>query len=55
VLALRYTAPYFTQSGPDAGTISATSHLVVCVHGLDGNSADLRLGKALQNLYRYLP
>ena len=32
----------FSQS-PDV--YSSTCHLVVCVHGLDGNSADLRLVK----------
>ena len=38
----RYSTPYFTQS---TEVIHSTSHLVVCVHGLDGNSADLRLVK----------
>ena len=44
VQPLRYTTPYFTQS-PEAPSSLATAHLVVCVHGLDGNSADLRLGE----------
>ena len=31
--------PYFSAKAPD----SLQTHLVVCVHGLDGNSGDLRL------------
>jgi len=42
-LQFRYSTPYFTQS-PDSSSHTAC-HLVVCVHGLDGNSADLRLVK----------
>ncbi|XP_045150314.1 protein FAM135A [Echinops telfairi] len=40
---LASSAPYFSveeDDDPDAGV-----HLIVCVHGLDGNSADLRLVK----------
>ena len=42
---LGHSFPYFTKgesSGLDSGP---PTHLVVCVHGLDGNSADLRLIK----------
>ena len=31
--------PYFSAQAPDG----LQTHLVVCVHGLDGNSGDLRL------------
>lgn len=31
--------PYFSAQAPDG----LATHLVVCVHGLDGNSGDLRL------------
>ena len=36
------TLPYFWTPEIDRGD-DAGIHLVVCVHGLDGNSADLRL------------
>jgi len=43
---LGHSYPYFTKVS-DHLTIEAakSTHLVVCVHGLDGNSADLRLIK----------
>ena len=31
--------PYFSAQAPDG----LQTHLIVCVHGLDGNSGDLRL------------
>ena len=31
--------PYFSAQAPDV----LQTHLIVCVHGLDGNSGDLRL------------
>ena len=37
-LVFRYSTPYFTQS---TEIVHNTSHLVVCVHGLDGNSGML--------------
>ncbi|KAM8953920.1 protein FAM135A isoform 1-T1 [Pelodytes ibericus] len=38
---LASTVPYFTQEEEDNSEDGI--HLIVCVHGLDGNSADLRL------------
>uniref|UniRef100_A0A8C0HE15 Family with sequence similarity 135 member A n=1 Tax=Chelonoidis abingdonii TaxID=106734 RepID=A0A8C0HE15_CHEAB len=43
VLRLASSAPYFSTE-EDEGSEDGI-HLVVCVHGLDGNSADLRLVK----------
>uniref|UniRef100_S4RT00 Family with sequence similarity 135 member A n=1 Tax=Petromyzon marinus TaxID=7757 RepID=S4RT00_PETMA len=37
--------PYFAPETPDGLADADAIHLVVCVHGLDGNSADLRLVK----------
>ncbi|CAM9652779.1 unnamed protein product [Lampetra planeri] len=37
--------PYFAPETPDGLSDADAIHLVVCVHGLDGNSADLRLVK----------
>ncbi|XP_052049002.1 protein FAM135A isoform X2 [Apodemus sylvaticus] len=40
---LASSAPYFSMEEEDASEDGV--HLIVCVHGLDGNSADLRLVK----------
>ena len=43
---LGHSYPYFTKVADNLSLESCKStHLVVCVHGLDGNSADLRLIK----------
>ena len=43
---LGHSYPYFTKGGDNTNIeASKSTHLVVCVHGLDGNSADLRLIK----------
>ena len=42
---LGYSYPYFTKATDLTIEVSKASHLIVCVHGLDGNSADLRLVK----------
>ena len=50
---LGHSFPYFTRlpaSQPALSQHHNTSHLVVCVHGLDGNSADLRLIKTYLEL-----
>ena len=38
--------PYFSVSDDERALHPAGLHLIVCVHGLDGNSADLRLIRA---------
>ncbi|XP_028927953.1 protein FAM135A isoform X3 [Ornithorhynchus anatinus] len=43
VLKLASTVPYFSMEEDDG--LEDGIHLIVCVHGLDGNSADLRLVK----------
>ena len=49
--SLGHTLPYFTKI-PDTLNIetSKSTHLIVCVHGLDGNSADLRLVKTYMEM-----
>jgi hypothetical protein len=42
------TIPYFYDGG--IPSISTGVHLVICVHGLDGNSGDLRLVKTYLEL-----
>ena len=42
---LGHSFPYFTKGDSSSLESSKSTHLVVCVHGLDGNSADLRLIK----------
>ena len=42
---LGYSYPYFTKATELTIEVPKASHLIVCVHGLDGNSADLRLVK----------
>eukprot|EP00090_Calanus_glacialis_P010228 TRINITY_DN18611_c0_g1_i1.p1 TRINITY_DN18611_c0_g1~~TRINITY_DN18611_c0_g1_i1.p1 ORF type:complete len:1338 (-),score=331.89 TRINITY_DN18611_c0_g1_i1:1056-4637(-) len=42
---LGYSYPYFTKATDLTIEVPKASHLIVCVHGLDGNSADLRLVK----------
>ena len=42
---LGHSFPYFTKGESSGLESSKSTHLVVCVHGLDGNSADLRLIK----------
>lgn len=42
---LASTVPYFHVSDDCRVLSPAGLHLIVCVHGLDGNSADLRLLK----------
>jgi len=46
---LRYLAaahhPSLLRRGTAAATAATGGHLIVCVHGLDGNAADLRLVK----------
>ena len=37
--------PYFHHSDEYRGPVRRNFHLIVCVHGLEGNSADLRLIK----------
>ena len=48
---LGYALPYFTKI-PDSlnAESSKSTHLVICVHGLDGNSADLRLVKTYMEM-----
>lgn len=48
VPALASTVPYFSLEEDESCTEGI--HLVVCVHGLDGNSADLRLVKTYLEL-----
>ena len=49
--SLSHTLPYFTKI-PDSVNLEASklTHLVICVHGLDGNSADLRLVKTYMEM-----
>ena len=42
-------SPYFHVSNPMSGLVHQR-HLIVCVHGLDGNSADLRLVKTYMEM-----
>ena len=42
---LGHSFPYFTKGDSSGPESCPATHLVVCVHGLDGNSADLRLIK----------
>ena len=48
---LSHTLPYFTRI-PDSLNLESSklTHLVICVHGLDGNSADLRLVKTYMEM-----
>ena len=48
---LSHALPYFTKV-PDSLSpeSSKSTHLVICVHGLDGNSADLRLVKTYMEM-----
>ncbi|KAG1694152.1 Protein FAM135A [Nymphon striatum] len=47
---LASTIPYFHFDGNFKNLSTESVHLVVCVHGLDGNSADLRLVKTYLEL-----
>ncbi|XP_038664718.1 protein FAM135B-like [Scyliorhinus canicula] len=42
--------PYFTPEEEEEENLEEGIHLIICVHGLDGNSADLRLVKTFIEL-----